>query len=73
MRAVQQQSRNFKEWLEWEHSILHPMILDDDLSDAFDEWISELTKKDVEGLADRYAKDVAYREAVVFMFDNAIV
>ena len=34
--------KNFTEWLQFKHHELHPMLLDDDLPDAFDDWIGEI-------------------------------
>ena len=37
----------FTEYLEQKHSQLNPMVLDDDLPDSFDSWMSELEQDDL--------------------------
>lgn len=73
MRSLQMQSKNFEEWLNWEFMESEPMVLDDDIPDAFDSWLEELTSGDLEVLASRYGADVAKRDLAVFKFDNGIV
>lgn len=73
MRSLQQQAQTFEEWLQYEHQMENPTILDDDLPDAFNDWVSELTNVDLEVLASRYGQDVAQRDLAVFKFDNGIV
>lgn len=73
MRSLQQQAQSFEEWLQYEHQMENPTILDDDLPDAFSDWVSELTSVDLEVLASRYGQDVAQRDLAVFRFDNGIV
>lgn len=73
MRSLQMQSKNFEEWLSWEFMNDEPMVQDDDIPDAFDAWLEQLTSEDLEVLASRYGEDVAKRDLAVFKFDNGIV
>jgi len=47
----------------------NPTVLDDELSDAFDDWISDVDAKEIDELAIEYAEI----QAAVFKFDNGIV
>ena len=40
-------SKTFEEWLEEWHIELYPQILDDDLPDAFDHWLSSLDTEEL--------------------------
>ena len=47
----------FNEYLRNEHSKLHPTILDDDLPDAFDNWIGKMEEGELETYAYQFAED----------------
>lgn len=72
MQSLQLQSKSLEEWLEYQHMEENPTLLDDDLPDAFSDWISELTEEQLEAYATRYGQDVAKRDLAVFKFDNGI-
>ena len=45
----------FTDYLQTIHMQLHPQILDDDLPDAFDNWLSELDTDELINYADKFA------------------
>ena len=45
----------FEQFLAERHAELHPTILDDDLIEAFDDWLAELTSDEWIVLAEKYA------------------
>lgn len=48
----------FTTYLQTIHMQLHPAILDDDLPDAFDNWLSNMPQDVMIDLADLYAKEL---------------
>jgi hypothetical protein len=73
--------QNFEEFLQDYHYINNPQLLDDDLPDAFDDWLVELQADDWIKLAEKWqdrqeAKenidDKIRQEAFDNMFDNAL-
>ena len=70
---MKKNAQTFEEYLQYIHMEEYPTVLDDDLPDSFNDWVSELTVKDVDKFAQEYGDMVAYREATVFKFDNGIV
>ena len=45
---------DFEEFLQYKHMELFPQILDDELPDAFDEWLEELQFEDFIKYANEY-------------------
>lgn len=61
MKLTQKQQEDlaqewFENFLRDHHYDLHPMILDDDLPDSYDNWISSLTEKEVHELSKEWHK-----------------
>jgi len=50
--------RNFEDYLQEKHIKENPTILDDDLPDAFDDWVAEIDVDAIIEHADAYAKIV---------------
>ena len=48
--------KNFEEYLQIKHIEEEPTILDDDLPDAFSEWIANLSQEDLINYADEYVQ-----------------
>ncbi len=48
---------NFKEYLQKQFMGDEPQLLDDDLPDAFDEWLEELTQDELIDHADVFANE----------------
>lgn len=46
--------KDFEDFLQYYHSENYPEILDDDLPDAYNDWISEFTEDDWIRLANKY-------------------
>ena len=49
-------SMSFKQFLEQHHSKLYPTLLDDDLPDAFDDYMSEKEQDELINLAELWGK-----------------
>ena len=49
--------KNFEEWLQYKHAEWYPEILDDDLPDAYNDWLSDLSEDDWFSYGDMYAKE----------------
>ena len=48
---------DFTQWLMYYHTETHPELLDDDLPDAFDNWLSELDGDDYINLAQEWGDE----------------
>lgn len=46
----------FEDFLKTKHCELHPMVLDDDLTDSFDNWISQLDQQELIDYAEEAIK-----------------
>ena len=49
--------KNFEDFLMDYHCKTHPMILDDDLPDAYDDWLCNLEPCDWVDFGDKYLKE----------------
>lgn len=49
-------TQNFKEYQQELFSWQNPTLLDDDLADAFELWLSNLEVEDVENMAEEYGR-----------------
>ena len=50
-------TKTFKDFLQQKHMELYPTILDDDLPDAFDNWLEGRTKEEIIEYAEEVLKN----------------
>lgn len=48
--------QTFETWLQNRFSSIHPAVLDDDISDRFNDWLEQLDTKEVIDYAEQYGK-----------------
>ena len=63
--------RTFIDYLAEKHAEINPTILDDDMPDAFDDWMSDLDQDDLIKFADIYA-GIKYHEGELKGMDRAL-
>jgi hypothetical protein len=56
----------FDEWLQYKHSEWHPELLDDDLPDAYGEWIAGLSEDEWIDYGNRFAKEQLKAQALSY-------
>jgi hypothetical protein len=58
--------KTFEEWLQYKHSEWHPELLDDDLPDAYGDWVAGLSEDEWIDYGNRFAKEQLKAQALSY-------